>query len=107
MRSAFLLTVVTIGLGAASPALADDNAVSISVGTRDLDLSQPGDAARLRSRLARAAGTACVHPGTRSVAEFTAFNACKSAALGSAELRAERAIAAAARGGGRIQTARR
>ena len=109
MRNALLISVLAIGLGAASPALAaDDDAVSVPVGMADLDLSKPAGAARLRARLARAATAACAAPGTHGVHAQQAFGACKSAALGRANLRAERAIAAASMAGSaEIKTARR
>lgn len=108
MRSALLLSVLAIGLGTASPAAADENAVSVPVVMADLDLSTPADAARLRTRLDRAATAACAAPGTQGVLARQAFNSCKGAALAGANLRAERAIAAARTvGSGEIRTARR
>lgn len=108
MRHALLLPVLAIGLAAASPAVANDDAVSVPVALADLDLSKPADAARLRTRLGRAATAACATPGTQGVHARQAFGACRSAALGKANLRAERAIAAAnVSGGAKIKTARR
>ena len=113
MRHALLLTVLAVGLAAASPAaaspaVANDDAVSVPVTLTDLDLSKPADAARLRTRLSRAATTACAAPGTQGVHARQAFGACRSAALSKAELSAERAIAAASQTPGTaIRTARR
>lgn len=108
MRHATLLSVLALGLAAASPARADDNAVSVSVAMADLDLSKPADAARLRTRLGRAATAACASPGTHGVVARQAFGACKTAAFAAADRRAARAIAAARIGGsGEIKTARR
>lgn len=108
MRNALLISVLAIGLGAPAPALADDDAVSMSVSMADLDLSKPADAARLRTRIGRAATAACIAPGTRGVQARRAFDACRSAALHGANLRADRAIAAAGvAGSAQIRTARR
>ena len=108
MRSALLLSIVAIGLGAAAPAVADQNLVSVPVNIADLDLSKPTDATRLRTRLNRAAQTACQDPGTSGVSARMAFTSCRSTALSHANLKAERAIAAARIGGtAEIKTARR
>lgn len=107
MRSAILLSIAAIGLSAAAPASADENTVSINVAMSDLDLSKPADAARLRARIGRAARAACTDPGARGVVAHGAFTACRTAALENANLRAERAIAAAVTGSGQVRTARR
>ena len=110
MRNALLISVLAIGLGAASPAAATDaaDAVSVPVGMADLDLSKPADAARLRARLGRAATAACAAPGISSVRERLSFVACKTAALSVANLKAEQAVATARMAGSaEIKTARR
>lgn len=108
MRNALLISVLAVGLGAAAPAAAADDALSLTVGTADLDLSKPADAARLRARLVRAATAVCVDPGTRGLQARLALDVCKSAALDGANFQAERAIAAAGTAGNaKIKTARR
>ena len=106
MRSA-LLSIAVIGLATAMPASANDNTMSVKVTMSDLDLSRSADAKQLRARLDRAARKVCVVPGSRSLIEYAAFNACRTAALSEANLKAERAIAAATTGSGQVRTARR
>lgn len=103
-----LIATVATSLIAATPAFANDDAISRDVMTADLDLSSSVDIERLHSRLARAARTVCREPGTRGVQAGAAYTRCRSDALSKANLRAERAIAAAAmRNRSDVQTAGR
>lgn len=102
-----LLAALATSVIAAAPASADENAVAISVAIGSLDLSNPADAARLRSRLGRAAAAACVAPGTRGVHAYAAFGACRTQAMSAARLQADRAVASAQRPGGAARVARR
>lgn len=111
MRAIYLLPLAAIAAAApAVPAVAapDADAVSVRVSYADLDLADVGDAARLRSRLGRAATSACAEPGRQGVQARRAYMICRDAALGQARLAADRAIASAVgQGGGKVQTARR
>ena len=108
MRNALLLSIAALGLTAAAPASAEGDTRSVPVEFTDLDLSKPADEAQLRSRIRRAARVACDVPGERGLAAMQAFNTCWTAALNTANPRAERAIAAARNGGSaEVKTARR
>jgi UrcA family protein len=106
MRHFTLLPILALALGAATPALANE-AVSVPVLTADLDLSNPADAERLRSRLNRAANDVCEVRGERGAHAQMLFNSCRQDALKAASLQAERAIAANTGGGAQVRTARR
>ncbi|HZF41923.1 MAG TPA: UrcA family protein [Sphingomonadaceae bacterium] len=108
MRHFTLLPILALALGAATPALANHEAVSVPVSIADLDLSNPADADRLRTRLNRAASAACEVVGEAGLEARAAFNGCRQNALQTAALKADRVIAAANVGGGaQIRTARR
>jgi UrcA family protein len=108
MRQFTLLPILALALGAATPALANHEAVSVAVLTADLDLSRPAHMERLRSRLNRAASDVCEVSGEGGVHARTLFNSCRQDALKAASLQAERVIAAANVGGAaQVKTARR
>ena len=80
-----LISTALVGatLLAATPALAQNDPVSMTVRTADLDLANPGDRARLDRRIRSVAGQICDN-GVKSIELRTMYQSCRSAVLASA-----------------------
>lgn len=108
MRHSAPIAALLAACLACAPALAaSDDAVSVAVSTRGLDLSNPRDAGLLDARIARAATRACAAPGLSGASAYGAYVACRADALAAARANAGRVIASAETRGGGIQSARR
>lgn len=79
-----------------SPSMADD-AASVAIETRDLDLTEAGDQARLATRVRTAARRVCA-TNSRSIDDLRFERECIADALAEAMPLAERAIADARSG---------
>ena len=87
------LTLLAAVALSSTAALAD--APTMRVSYADLNLTSPAGVAALKARVARAATTVCALDGSRDVQSLMAERACRSAALASADLPMQTAIAAA------------
>jgi UrcA family protein len=100
MHKLISTALVGVSLLAATPALAQNEAVSLSVSTADLNLADAADRARLDRRIRSAASQICDN-GLEGVQMKMAYQSCRADILSSATTQI-----AARSGDGRIQLAR-
>lgn len=102
----FLLLAAFAGTSAQAAASSDENAVSVVVDVRDLQLTDEAGVRRLNRRVAQAAMAVCGPSPTRGVRDQAHFGRCRVAALSDAQRRVEMAVAAARRENTRLAAAK-
>jgi UrcA family protein len=83
MRNSIVTVLAAAALagGLASPALAADETVSVTVAFGDLDVADPAGADALTQRIDAAVDKVCARPDMRNLKAMLAWEECKSAAL--------------------------
>jgi UrcA family protein len=79
-----VLAAATLAGGVATPSLAADEAVTVIVPFRDLDVADPAGADALTQRIDSAVEKVCHRPDLRNLKAMVAWEECKAAALAGA-----------------------
>jgi UrcA family protein len=82
MRNAIVTVLAAAALagGLATPAVAADETVTVTVPYADLDVADPADAEALTQRIATAVEKVCDRPDIRDLKGMVAWEACKTTA---------------------------
>ena len=79
-----VLAALTLAGLSAAPAAAADEAVSVTIGVADLDLTAPAGDAALEQRIDAAIDKVCAKPDIRNLKAMIAWEGCKASARVSA-----------------------
>ena len=79
-----VLAAAALAGGLATPAVAADETVSVTVGFADLDVADPAGADALTQRIDSAVDKVCARPDMRNLKAMVAWEECKSDALAGA-----------------------
>ena len=84
MRNAIVTVLAAAALLGGTPALAADEAVSVTVPYADLDIADPAGADALTQRIDSAVEKVCHRPDIRDLKAMVAWEECKADALAGA-----------------------